>query len=69
MGEGNASRGTEGVWGEEEEEECSYTKATPGCGGGRAEDEGEDGFIHPATLDPTFIACSSCTPVVEKIDF
>lgn len=32
----------EGVWEEEEEveEECSYTKATPGCGRRRAVDEG-----------------------------
>lgn len=28
------------MWEEKEEGECSYTKATPGCGGGRAEDEG-----------------------------
>lgn len=39
--------------------ECSYTKATPGCGGGRAGDEGEDGFIHRVTLDPALIAWSS----------
>lgn len=38
------------------EEECSYTKATPGCGGGRAEDEGR---MDSSTEQP-FIRLTSC---------
>lgn len=55
------------MWEEEEEEKCSYTKATLGCGGGRAEDEGR---LVSSTELPLFqLSAESARLLWERLSF